>query len=448
MPELVRRLGRMAALRSALALTAVFVLVSLLAGGAAAWLLEQELEALVDTTLTERHAELGAQLDAAGELERLAATYDEWSKSHRMELWSFETDAGRTLGEPTPQVLETTGYSYVDLEGIFPTERDDWRVFVAPTEGGRLAVAVSAENILESMEIVRNTFLAVGLVVSLVAIAGGLAVGVATQRRHDRILSTLQAISDGNLSARVSPEHDRDDVDTLARRIDESTARTEKLLQQTRGLSVNIAHDLKTPLARLRAQLEREFPASPERESALGQVDGVIESFDGILQIARVEAGDAKTLFAGVSLTDLAETVVATFGPVAEDSGCTLALRPLADPTVLGERGLLVQLVANLVENSLQHGGTSTRIEVGVTPVGIEVLDDGPGIPADERSEVLAPHYRREQSRSTPGHGLGLALAKAIAELHDAELSLTDREDGRGLRARVVFPARAFLTSS
>nr|WP_245218878.1 ATP-binding protein [Rubellimicrobium aerolatum] len=218
-----------------------------------------------------------------------------------------------------------------------------------------------------------------------------------------------------------------------------------------RQVSADIAHDLRTPVSRIRLLLGDLLARLPEAGEeariagrAVEEADRAAAIFGALLQIAQVEAGTLRERFAPVDLQALAATVADIYGPVAEDGGHDLRLRLDPAPiTVRGEKGLLQQAVANLVDNALRHTPPGSRIvlsvEVSQGRAEVAVADDGPGVPTAERDAVLRRFTRLERSRTTEGHGLGLSLVAAVAALHEAELTLEDNDPG--LRVRLIFPA-------
>jgi signal transduction histidine kinase len=230
-----------------------------------------------------------------------------------------------------------------------------------------------------------------------------------------------------------------DDLDRISISVNAALARTELLLKTVQQISTDIAHDLKSPLARLRQTLEAatlapEGPSKAAIETAIVQADALVETFEALLRIANIEAGGRRARFAGVDLGHVLDAVVDAFGPAAEDAGQQLTLSISDSCEVIGDKGLLTQLFANLVENAIRHGDKGNLISVSAEAHGkqivVNVADHGPGIPEAERENVLRRFYRLDRSRSTPGDGLGLALVKAIADLHGAKLFLSDADPG------------------
>jgi signal transduction histidine kinase len=222
------------------------------------------------------------------------------------------------------------------------------------------------------------------------------------------------------------------------------------LMENLRQVSNDIAHDLRTPLSRLRQDLEeaqkRDLTAADLKrviESAVTEADVLLETFSALLRIAQIEAGARRSAFRPVDLSEVMRTVADAYAPAIEESGRALRTEIADGVQVDGDRGLLSQLFVNLVENALHHTPAGTAITLRLTPrpVGAvaEVADSGSGIPVDERARVFRRFYRLERSRTTPGSGLGLSTVAAIVELHHAAIELLDSEPG--LRVVIRFTA-------
>jgi len=294
---------------------------------------------------------------------------------------------------------------------------------------------------------------AVGLT-AISAILGGLALGVSAQRRVDAIESVLDSFAHGNLSERVRRSATHDDLDHVAELINSTLDRLQALIGSVKQVTTDIAHDLKTPISRIRQKLElaQQSPsteAAPYKaaiETALEDIDQVVETFEALLRIAEVSSGARKARFVDVDLRTVLSHVIEALEPVAEDRAQELISQlEHSDATLIkGDRQLLNQLFVNLVENAIRHSPSGSRITISLNKLAdaimVHVADSGPGIPPCERDNVLRPLYRLEKSRTTPGSGLGLSLAVAITDLHQGTLSLHD--NAPGLDVCVRFPAK------
>ncbi len=439
----MRRLWRMAALRQAAISTAVFLGVVALAWAGSFWIVREALIDRVDQALRLEHDTLSRIIGESGPTRALLSSSEE-------RFATFRDEDGRIHGLGDARLFRRQGLATLMAGDEEEEYEDQWRVLIAPMPGGVLAIGTNLDDTSEILEILNGAFLLTWLAAMSATLISGGVLGFHAQRRILRINDALAAIAKGDLSARVAPRRDRDDLDHLALRLDETTARLQTLMQQTRDLSANIAHDLRTPIARLRARLEDAVAArgsgdiDKALESALGQADEVADIFNAIMRIARVDSGESRAAFTPVDLAAVIEQVSETFGPVVEDSGRTLDVDVSGASTVMGDQDLLVQLLANLIQNAIRHTPPGSAITLLGRRHMIGIADDGPGIPPDDRQRVLEPMYRLEKSRQNEGAGLGLALVRAIADLHGAELSLQDNPTasgaGPGLRVEIDLP--------
>lgn len=239
----------------------------------------------------------------------------------------------------------------------------------------------------------------------------------------------------GDLQVRTGLEAGNDDLSELARQVDKSATELERLVAQTRHLSASIAHDLRTPLARLLAQLEK-LPEGQERSAALEEAGRLAETFDTIMRVARIEAGQGNEGFEAVDLGDLLAELEETFGAVVEDSGKHLLTKTSNTARVQADRKMLIQAMSNLIQNALVHGGSDVTLFANGRQIG--VMDNGPGVAPDKYDEILKPMVRLDAARATEGTGLGLALVRAVADRHGAQLNLSQNTP-TGLRITLEF---------
>ena len=296
------------------------------------------------------------------------------------------------------------------------------------------------------MLIVRS--LAVGICIALLlAFGGAYLVRRLITRNIATIRHTAQDIQAGNLHRRIPVAPADDEFMRLSRDINQMLDRIEQLMDGVRHVSNTIAHNLRTPLGRIRAQLDEALrhhretsPVSEAATAAIQEIDALIVVFERLLQIAEAESGTRRRPFETVPLDALVTDVVELYDAMAETRGMTLTSEVHGGPTVLGDRHLLSAAVANLVENAIKYADGSPAIQVVVDEaphqVSITVEDKGPGVPARELGRVTERFYRLESRQ--PGSGLGLSIVTAIAYLHQGQLQLEDA--GPGLRARIVLP--------
>jgi signal transduction histidine kinase len=309
--------------------------------------------------------------------------------------------------------------------------------------GDLLVVALDMEAQHAFADVLINTFIWAGLVTALIGLAGAAIIGAGAVRRIDGVTLAIQRIVSGDLSERL-PTHGRiEDLDRLAYVINGMLGEIERLMQEVKGVCDNIAHDLRTPLTRLLAGLERTRRRAGSSEDYAAAVDeailetrDVLKTFAAILRISEVESGARRAGFTDADLSEVVADAVEFYEPVAEANGISLIrLTPEDSPTMMrGDPSLLFEAVGNLVDNALKFTPRGGRVTVSgfirAGTVGFEVTDSGPGIPSDEAACVLRRFYRAESSRHTPGSGLGLALVAAVARLHGMDLTISDAKPG------------------
>jgi signal transduction histidine kinase len=340
------------------------------------------------------------------------------------------------LSRQTEDRRQALGYGVLLTDGTFVMAADDV---------GRLENAKRA---------IRTAFLIAGGLSMLLAIVGGLLLSGGFLRRIDAINRTAAQIMEGSLAARIPARRHGDEVDTLATNLNAMLDRIQSLMENLQQVSSDVAHDLRTPLARLRQNLESARTTATTVEdfrsatdAAIAETEGLLGTFAALLRIAQVESGSRKAGFASVDLSELFEFVATTFQPVAEDTGQRFLSDIEPGAVITGDRELLLQLVTNLVENAIRHTPPGSTIELRLRREAEEVVavvsDSGPGIPPAEREKVFRRFYRRDASRTTSGSGLGLALVAAIANLHDAKIALSDNAVGLVVQLRFRVAATA-----
>ena len=317
--------------------------------------------------------------------------------------------------------------------------------------GMRLTVAAD----MEPVEAMDETIIRVFVLGSLGVLVMGaiLALGLARylKRRLDRIAVGSRAFAQGDHSGRAQVGPRGDEFDELAASINAMLDRIAALLGNLRQVTSDLAHDMRTPLTQLRGQMEAMLRAPEEEredraERAIEQCDDTLRLFGAILRISELESGELRKHFKPVDLAVLAGEVAEAHEALAEEEGHRIALTTSGFPAAVdGDRDLLAQALVNLVENSLHHTPVGTRIEVGTggaeTAPFLFVRDNGPGIALADMERATARFVRLDAARTTPGHGLGLSLVKAIAEAHAARMELSDAEPG--LEARIIFGREA-----
>jgi signal transduction histidine kinase len=288
----------------------------------------------------------------------------------------------------------------------------------------------------------------------LFSLIAGVLTAVRVLRRIDGIASTSRMIMSGNLSERVPVTRRNDEFDGLAQNLNQMLDRIEQLMVGLKEVTDNVAHDLKTPLTRMRNRAEAALRDSTDEvtqrqalETVISESDQLIKTFNALLMIARAEAGAPSGAFAEVDLSAVAADVAELYGPVAEDAGIELETHVTEGIKARANRELVGQALVNLVENALKYyeptEGKTGKITVGIRNAGdrvlIEVGDNGPGIAPEDRGRVVERFVRLEKSRTEPGSGLGLSLVAAVARLHKGEFRIED--NAPGVRAVIDLPA-------
>jgi len=283
----------------------------------------------------------------------------------------------------------------------------------------------------------------------LFGIAGGVLMSRNFLRRLDLITRTSSEIVAGDFSRRVPITDAHDEMDSLAENLNIMLERNERLMKGMREVVDSVAHDLRTPLNRLRNRLEEmqrrmpsDDPHQDDIEATIAETDRLIATFNALLLIAEADSGMPRGSMAPLDLSVIVADVADLYAPLAEEKEITLAVEPSGILTVEGNRSLVSQALANLIDNAIKysHGGGHITVSATENPLSIDltVADTGPGIPAGERDRVLQRFVRLEKSRNSPGTGLGLSLVAAVARMHNAKLVLGDNNPG--LKATLSFP--------
>ncbi len=362
---------------------------------------------------------------------------------------------GRVLAGDLPLPAARRGWSQVDVPAPadsreYDGETADVRTLGAGLPGGGLLVVGRNTYAFHELgEAMVNGTVAAAALITLMSVGVAFLIGRQFLARIDAVSVAAGRIMDGRLDERLPTIGMGDEFDRLAVNLNTMLDRMQTLMEGLRQVSSDIAHDLRTPLMRLRHRLESALATDadePRRQALVGeaidQLDEILATFGALLRIAQVEGGSGREGFRAVDLSELMEQVRQAYEPVAEDAGKQLAARIAPGVTVSGDEELLIQLISNLVENAFAHAGTAEVVTLAVSAqherAVLCVADQGPGVPAAERNKVLRRFYRLDRSRSTPGAGLGLAMVQAIAQLHGGEVELAD--NAPGLAARVRLP--------
>lgn len=456
------RLVRTTAFKLLAAYLAVFAIFAVSVIGYTAWHTRELIQNQVADDLDREVRYLADQYRAGG-IQRLVYVIDRRSRRPGSAIYMLANFQGEILATNVADLslgllndagTRFTAYSRTDDSGASRSHVAFVQVFMLPG-GYRLLVGRDIEERDTLRDLVARPAQGAVLLIVVLGLAGGVFVTRRVLKRIDAMTATTETIMAGDLSGRLAVAGTGDEFDRLAHSLNAMLERIEALMLGLKEVSDNIAHDLKTPLTRLRnraeealrtAHTEEEWRAA--LETTIEESDGLIRTFNALLMIARAEAGQARDNMADVDLADLAENVSELYEPLADEQGLDLTVT-LAPVTVHGVRELLAQALSNLVDNAIKYGrppdGARGRIIVSVTRDGadalLKVADSGAGISAADRERVVERFVRLEASRTPPGSGLGLSLVSAVARLHGGELSFAD--NGPGLAATLRLPARS-----
>jgi signal transduction histidine kinase len=324
--------------------------------------------------------------------------------------------------------------------------------FVTLADGSHLLVGRAVENIDELAQKINVAFAFSIFLIFVLAGVAGVSVTQRTVGRIESINATSRAIMQSGLGQRIPMRGTRDEWDELAANLNSMLDRIEALMGEVKQVTDNVAHDLRTPLARMHGRLEKVYHkqcGGNYDQSLIGDImadlEGVLRMFSSVTRISQIEAYDRTAAFRLVNLSEMVKDVVELFDAAAEAKG--VHLKAAGDPRalVIGDRDLLFDAVANLVDNAIKYGSDAIEVIVKVQQNGngavISVADHGPGIPVNERQHVFKRFYRLEQSRGAPGNGLGLSLVAAVGRLHGARVEMVDNLPG--LQVRLWFPSPA-----
>lgn len=447
-----------AAYRIAFVYAAAFALATALLGLVMFWAMHVAFTRQLDATVTDEAQTIANEYraDSGGELGEAIAER-EASRSPTRLLYAVFAPNGRRLYGTLNTSRPMLGLH--DIRFIDPREGPDLArgvaVDLSPHE--RLLVAADREWIERTDRTVVIVFACGFIGVCLLGAAGAALFGAYLRRRLNSISGGAEAIIAGDIRGRMPVGPRRDEFDQLAATLNRMLDRIEGLLDNLRQVSSDIAHDLRTPLARLRNRLEQgasecagEGPASAVLEDAIHRVDEVLSLFAAILRIAEVESGETRRLFARVDVSALATELAESYAPAVRDEGRTLIWSIEPGLTVTGDRELLAQAGANLLENAQRHTPEGTLIRLTLAAVGdrvcLQVVDNGPGVAKADRGRIVERFKRLDQSRNTAGYGLGLNLVSAIAKLHGGRLTFGDSRPG--LAATIELPAHRDLPTN
>lgn len=435
------------------ALFALLLVASFVAAGAGAWVVTQSVaeRQIYDRVQLEMES-LQNEARAEGVSAALAAIRTRTDSPGALEYRVLDGD-GQLIAGNLPPFTAVEGWQVINLPDPNPDEHERIDRYIILTRVASGGLLVSIGDDLDRAEDVRLAVLGalfwIGVAALILGVAAGATATFRGLRRIDALSATMQRVSAGELSARVDVPARGDDLDTIARGVNEMLAQIDLLVANVRRVSTNIAHDMRTPLTHVRQELETAANA-PDLATAhdgirraQAKIDDVLRIFSAMLRLAEIEGGSVRARFAPVDLAGVIERVADAYRPDIESSGHALDIGPIAPATIQGDPDLIAQALANLLENAMRHtpqnGVISVRLQRDEGSLRLEVADQGPGVPASERARILKPFERLDASRPAPGAGLGLSIVNAIAQAHRAELMLSDA--GPGLRVTLVWPA-------
>ena len=422
-------------------------------------LITEEITSTVDAEI----AGLSEQYNQGG-IRRLVFVIETRSRRPGSSLYLVTTPSGEGLagniGSLVPGVLAKPGWMETVYRRLEEPETAEHRALVRVLQlpgGFHLLVGRDLEERERLFDIIANAGRWSLAIVMILGIAGGVFVSRRVLNRVDAMTHTAQTIMAGDLSGRLPIAGSGDELDRLASNLNAMLERIEALMRGLKEVSDNVAHDLRTPLTRLRNHAEEALRTAKDEagyrgalEATIEESDGLIRTFNALLMIARAESGEAREGMSEFDAAEVAHDVSELYEPLADDKGLALRVETTSAP-VKGNRELVSQALANLVDNAIKYaaepganGANGMVSEIVVTAgaegdrIKLAVRDGGPGIPASDRAHVVERFVRLEQSRTKPGSGLGLSLAAAVARLHGGELKLED--NAPGLKAILDLP--------
>jgi len=463
------KLIRTTAFRLTLVYLFLFALFAASLLGYFAWNTRRLINEQITATVNVETAEITDIYTRRG-LRALVPTIENRALRPGANLYLVTTPEGKAIrgnvGALSPGVMASTGWSETGYRRLDEQDTANHRALVRVTEltnGFRLLVGRDLEERRRLFGIVANAAQWSVLVVIVLGIGGGIFVARRVLQRIDAMTGTTRRIMAGDLSGRLPVGRSGDELDRLAENLNAMLERIEALMMGLKEVSDNIAHDLKTPLTRMRNRAEEALASSGSEaeyraalERTIEESDGLIRTFNALLMIARAESGQARGNMDDFDAADVAKGIHELYEPLAEDDGMTLRVKA-ATARLHGNRELISQALANLVENAIKYGKPSPVVQP-LDPVAaactreiliearrendhvlLSVTDHGPGIPEGDRKHAVERFVRLEASRTLPGSGLGLSLASAVATLHGGELRLGDSRPG--LTATLAIPA-------
>ena len=448
---LLYRTIRSGPFRLALLFAAIFAVGSIVLVVAVEAAVAAYAQQVTSNALTNEAARLAAIDRRAGMAGVVSAIRDRAGSRQRAFRYLLQDPAGQRLAGDLPESASAQGWSSVLVAeqtiagetpaGETPDGPGPIKTYGSTLpSGARLVIGSDIHDVQELREWLDAVALGSGIGITVLALIAGYVIAAIFTQRLERLNQSINIIMAGKLDERVPVIGMDEEFNRLSANLNRMLDRIEALMTGVRQVSTDIAHDLRTPITRLRQHLESAMAdgdaAVPQRviEDALTQIDGIMIIFSALLRIGTIEAGAGRARFQQVDLSEVMERVLLAYQPAAEDGGRTMTGAIDNGILIQGDSDLLAQMFTNLIENALLHTPPGTSIELALRAEGgaviADVSDNGPGVPIEDRENVLKRFYRLDVSRTSGGAGLGLALAAAIADLHGARLTLCDARPG------------------
>jgi signal transduction histidine kinase len=444
------------AFQSAVSSLAVFIAILLLLGGAIYTIMSNSMISDVDGSIIDE-VELFQEIYARGGQEELIQTISQFETPAVAGIRAaglFDRQ-GKHLAGNIAEAPDFELWTTRTFDDLLPKPVGTYRLYayhIASESGLKLVVSHNIDNLVHTQWRLLQLLIAAGAIVTAVSVAAGYVLSRSTFRKLEAMSEALGAVSRGDMSRRIPVGRQDDQIDRIASRINVHLDQLSTLTDTTKNTINAIAHDLRAPLNRasIHVQEALDVTADATVQDRLSNIesdlDGLVDIFEAIMRIARIESESGDGGMRSVPLNELMAEICDTFEAVIEDAGQTLVVEEPRNgdgAKLYGDERMLRQMLANLIGNASRHSpvGSTIILSHRQLPNGstrMQVADNGPGIPAEMRTQVLKPFQRLEASRSTPGSGLGLALVSAIATRHRALLALDDNEPG--LRVTIDFP--------
>ncbi|AXI45269.1 two-component sensor histidine kinase [Sulfitobacter sp. SK012] len=447
----LRKIWRSMPLRLALMLVLLFATVSLLSLAASYAVTQRSFHQAIRADLAQDMA--GFRAAPSARAVALLVEAESRDTDPRRLILSYVSSSGAIFGNGAI-ARDHEGFHIMSLREDQAQFDGEYLLHTASLYGGQLTIARSRAEIVALRAVFVNILWISLAPTVLIALGGGLVLARRSKRHVEVISGTLDDLTTGELDARVliGPRWS-DDLVQIGDKVNQMAQAQGMSVAALRQVSSDIAHDLKTPVQRVSLQLDELAGVIPDGEAAelVGkaqhEVAGIAQVFEALLQLAQLDSGALRDRFELVDLSKLCRTMVEIYEPTATEQGQVLQCQVVDAITVMGDRALLGQMLANLIENALRHAPMSSAVKVSLTAADtgskLSVTDAGPGIPEQERTAVLRRLYRLDRSRHTLGNGLGLSLVDAVARLHGATLVLADAAPG--LRVEVQFPDHSLV---